>query len=220
MPDYIPRSDVDFNEWINNFMQELNSRVDTLGITDAEFTALDTAHGAWGNAYDIHKRAQTAAATASQQKQAARETFVSAVRPVIARTQMHPNMQDADRNALGITVRSTERAPAPTPTTRPIAQVDTSQRLRHTISFSDETTPSRRGKPEGVRGCEIWVKIGDPAPVDASEADFLAFDTASPYVSDYSGADAGKTAHYMLRWVNTREEKGPWSTTVSATIPA
>lgn len=71
-----------------------------------------------------------------------------------------------------------------------------------------------------MRGCEIWVKVGDPAPTDPSQLSFLALDTASPYVAEYDGADAGKTAHYMLRWVNTREEKGPWSQTVSATIPA
>jgi hypothetical protein len=31
-------------------------------------------------------------------------------------------------------------------------------------------------------------------------------------------ADAGKTARYMLRWVATTGEKGPWSETASATI--
>jgi hypothetical protein len=33
-------------------------------------------------------------------------------------------------------------------------------------------------------------------------------------------ADAGKTAHYMLRWVRTTEEKGPWSETAGATVEA
>ena len=31
---------------------------------------------------------------------------------------------------------------------------------------------------------------------------------------------ANKVAHYKLRWVNTRGEKGPWSETASATIGA
>jgi predicted phage tail protein len=43
--------------------------------------------------------------------------------------------------------------------------------------------------------------------------------TATPYLTDSAGADAGKTAHYWLRWVNTRGEAGPWSDTISATIP-
>jgi hypothetical protein len=97
--------------------------------------------------------------------------------------------------------------------------VDTSQRLRHTITFADETTPNTRAKPDGVRGCEIWSKVGD-APASLSELSFLALDTASPYVIDYQMSDAGKAAHYMLRWANPRGEQGPWSQTVTATIPA
>jgi hypothetical protein len=67
-------------------------------------------------------------------------------------------------------------------------------------------------------GCEIWVKVGDPVPTDPSQLRFLATDTRTPYVAEYSGEDAGKTAHSMLRWVNTKGEQGPWSQTVSATI--
>ncbi len=40
------------------------------------------------------------------------------------------------------------------------------------------------------------------------------------HVPDCTGTDANKIAHYMLRWVNTRGEKGPWSETASATIGA
>jgi hypothetical protein len=36
----------------------------------------------------------------------------------------------------------------------------------------------------------------------------------------FSGGDGGKNAHYILRWVNTRGQKGPWSEVVSATINA
>lgn len=36
----------------------------------------------------------------------------------------------------------------------------------------------------------------------------------------FDGADASKTAHYMLRRVNTRGDKGPWSETASTTIAA
>ena len=67
-------------------------------------------------------------------------------------------------------------------------------------------------------GCEIWVKIGTTPPADSSECTFLALDTASHYTAEYPGADAGKTAYYMLRWVTTRGDKGPWSETLAATI--
>ncbi len=99
-------------------------------------------------------------------------------------------------------------------------RVHTSQRLRHVIVFVDELTPTRKAKPAGVMGAEVWVKVGDPAPTDPSELTFLSLDTRTPYTADYAGGDANKVAHYMLRWVNTRGEKGPWSETASATIGA
>ena len=102
--------------------------------------------------------------------------------------------------------------------TRPVGVVDTSERLRHTIKFFDESTPQSRAKPSGVMGCEIWVKLGDTAPADPNELQFLGLDTATPYMAEYAGDQGGKKAHYMLRWVTTRGDKGPWSETVSATI--
>ena len=55
-------------------------------------------------------------------------------------------------------------------------------------------------------------------PAGSSELTFLSVDTRTPDVADYPGEDGGKTAHYMLRWVATTGEKGPWSETSSATI--
>ena len=47
----------------------------------------------------------------------------------------------------------------------------------------------------------------------------LAVDMRTPS-TDFDGADGGKQAHYMLRWVNTRGETGPWSETATARIGA
>ncbi len=70
-----------------------------------------------------------------------------------------------------------------------------------------------------MAGCEIWVKVGGTPPADASELTYVATDTATPYLAEYPGAKAGQMATYCLRWVNTRNERGPWSEPVSATIP-
>jgi len=40
-----------------------------------------------------------------------------------------------------------------------------------------------------------------------------------PKLEEYTAAQVGQTAIYMLRWVSTHNEKGPWSEPVSATIP-
>jgi hypothetical protein len=88
-------------------------------------------------------------------------------------------------------------------------------RLEHTISFTDQD--GSVAKPDGVRGCQIWFKIGEPA-IDPSELSYMTTDTASPFTYQYNGVNAGKTVYYWLRWENTRGETGPWSDVVMATI--
>ena len=101
--------------------------------------------------------------------------------------------------------------------------VDFSKRLRHTLRYVDESTPTRRARPHGVIGAEVWVKVsapGDPPPSDPGELKFLLLSTRTPAVAEFPGPDGGKTAHYMVRWLSTRGEAGPWSETASATIGA
>jgi hypothetical protein len=120
-----------------------------------------------------------------------------------------------DRNTLNLQERSTTRTPVAVPSTKPIGQVDTSRRLEHTISFTNEDGSA--AKPSGVRGCQIWFKIADPA-IDPSELSYMATDTATPYTHQFNGEFAGKNVYYWLRWENTRGEAGPWSDVVMATI--
>ena len=94
----------------------------------------------------------------------------------------------------------------------------------------NEATPTRRGKPEGVIGAEVWFKLVDsssapPAapPVhigDPASFSFLTLTTRPTVRSEFRVADGGKMAVYMLRWVSTRGDKGPWSDVAKATVAA
>jgi len=78
--------------------------------------------------------------------------------------------------------------------------------------------PTSKAKPAGVRGCQVGVKIGAAPPASASDLQYLATDTRTPYVAGFDQADAGKTAYDWLRWENTKGETGPSSAVASATI--
>lgn len=218
--DYIPSSDSDFNTWLKNFNQYANANLAALGLVAADLAPLQTASTAWDTAYSDNITAQGAAQGARQTKDTARKDVEAQARPLVQRLQTAPTVKDSHRESLGMNVRSTTRTAAVAPTSRPVVMIDTSQRLQHTISFMDENTPNSRAKPGDVSGCEVWVKIGGTAPVDPSECTYLATDTRTPYTAVYDGADGGKTAFYMLRWVNSRGERGPWSQTAGATITA
>ena len=223
MADYIPGSDTDFQVWVANFDTYANAHLAELAIGLPDIAPIATGRTDFDTKMTGNVTAQQAAQSARQAKDSSRETLESAVRQLVKRLQASSSVDDAERAALGITIRDTIPTAAGGIDTRPIGTVDTSQRLRHEIRFSDEATPTSRAKPAGVMGCEIWVKVaatGEAPPADPDELNFVAMDTATPYIVEYDGADGGKTAHYMLRWVKSGGEKGPWSETISATITA
>ena len=218
--DYIPRGDAEFNGWLANFITYANANLVNLGLVAGDMTPVTTARTTWNSKYPAHIAAAAAAVSAREGKDAARVGVEAAVRPLVRRLQASASVDNSERAALGITVPDKEPSPVGPPTTRPVVTVDASQRLQHTIDFTDETTPTRRAKPAGVIGAEIGVKVDGPPPVDPGELTFLAVDTRAPYTRDYDGAQGSKPAHYMLRWVNSRGETGPWSETATATIGA
>lgn len=48
---------------------------------------------------------------------------------------------------------------------------------------------------------------------------FLATDSRTPYVASFDGGEANQIAHFIGRWMSTRNEPGPLSETVSSTVP-
>ena len=224
MADYIPTTDGTFGAWANNFMDYANGHLADLGLAAGDLTELANMQADYNVKMSDHITARQAAQSARQAKDDSRNKFKSAIRHLVRQLQASSAVDDPEREAMGITVADTIRtANTAKITTRPIGQVDTSQRLRHKIRFADESTPTKRAKPKGVMGCEIWVKVlaaGDVAPVGGDELSFVFMATASGHTVEYFGDDGGKTAHYMLRWVKSGGQKGPWSETISATITA
>jgi hypothetical protein len=71
--------------------------------------------------------------------------------------------------------------------TVPVATVDTSERLRHTIHFKDAAPGATKRKPKDVVGAEIWNKLDGPPPGSEKDCVFLALDTGTPYTAEAGG---------------------------------
>jgi hypothetical protein len=220
MADYIPVGDSEFGTWANTFLDYLTAAPASVGLVAADLTPFSDAITAYEGTMDSHVAAQNDARSKRQAKDDARIEAEAQARTLVRRVQAYPGTTDAMRLSMGLSVRDTVPSIASTAVladTRPLAVIDTSQRLRHAIDYRDSAT-GRRAKPPGIKGCEIWVRIGAAPVTPPTDMQFVVLDTASPYITEYDLADAGKTAYYMLRWVNSRNEKGPWSETVEATI--
>ena len=217
--DYIPHADATFDTWQINYVTYFVANAAALGFDPlGDVATINAAQTAWDGSYAAHTTAQAAAKSATSIKETDRDGLIDVVRAFTGQIQANPAITDVQRAALGITIADTIPTPVGPPTTRPVLEVDTSQRLQITVSFRDEFALDK-AKPDGVSGCEIWTKIGDPAPIDLDETAYQATDTRTPHLLSFDGADGGKTAHIIGRWVSTRGEPGPISETVSATIP-
>ncbi len=90
--------------------------------------------------------------------------------------------------ALGLTVRQ-QPGPIGPPTTAPICSIECGNRLQQVLRFVDSATPTRRGKPAGVLGVEIWNKVGTTPPTGEGDLRFVAVDTSAPYVMNFDAGD-------------------------------
>lgn len=241
---FIPRPDADAAAWAENFYWAMSDWWTEQGLDPAELKTVKDAIFTYVDLYTAHIAAQSAAEGARQAKDAQRRLMESLVRAKAAFVQSYPATTDAARALMGITVRepATRKTPSPTPTTRPSVSVEIPARLTHTLRLADSgaapgTGGGRGGKPPGVTGAEVWVKLVEPngqianRPMAKSEHasrelgdpatfSFLALTTRPTLRTEFKSIDGGKTAVYMLRWVNTRGEKGPWSEICSATVAA
>jgi hypothetical protein len=216
----IPHADSDFNDWLIIICEYINTNFAALGLTLAQNTALQALLTLWLTDYPAHKTGQATAASLTRAKDSTRQQIEELIRTLIATMQANTAVTNEMKAAMQITIKKETHTLSPVPATRPMASIDNKNRLEQTVHFYDESTPTSKAKPDGVRGCELWLKIGGAPPTGESEVKYVATDTKTPYLYHFLPEDAGKTAHWMFRWVNTRNEPGPWSETVSVTISA
>ncbi len=217
---YIPRPDAEFDGWQQNWVAYAAANAVALGLDPLlDIPAIQAAQTAWDADYDGHLTAQAAAQAARQAKDAERAAFVALLRSFSQQIQKRTGTTDEQRGGLGITILDTEPTPVPAPTTAPMLNIVTSERLRHVVEASKTAEEGGAlGKPAGVRGVQLWRKIGDPAPVNESELEFVSEFTRTRMTLDYQMSQGGLTVYYQARWVGTRGDAGPWGEMVSATV--
>jgi hypothetical protein len=209
--DYIPHNESDRRAWLVNFANQLSDSGISYGFTAPEVNAVSALVSAYDGACGSHIAAVQAAQAAKETKDDAMTPCLSAARDAAGRLQSHPLMDDAKRVTYGLTVRDAEPSPqAEPPLEPPQFAVDVRNRLQHVLRWGK--------RPPGMVGMEIYRKVDGPTPTDLSQCEFVALDTASPYMAEYTGAQAGKTVWYILRWAGRDGVKGPISETVAATV--
>jgi len=222
MADYIPGSDTQFSAWVDQFSLYLTAHYLEFGFTIDDLDAFDAEHPIWDTALSTHVTAQTMAKSACSAKNATRAEFEVMIRSMAARINAWPTTTDAQREAFGIKSSIPSGAPGSTIPSddKPFAIIDVSARLKHVMRVQNQTlTGTQKAKPANAIGCEVWRKIGE-APTGVADMEYVGLMMRNPYEMEYDSEEGGKMAHYVMRWVSSKGDKGSWSETESATIAA
>lgn len=217
---YIPTSEANFNTWVRHFEKQINEHPEEYRLSDERVAELHEWTEKWTEHYDQAVAARDASKAASRTKDETREKLTSVVRSVSRLIQANDRVSDAAREDAGLPVHKSSRTPVRVPTSSPVGYVMATEQLEHTLMYSDSSTPTRRARPSGVTCCEIFIHIGKDTPQDPDAYRLHSISTRSPDRISFKAEDAGKMASYLVRWVNTKGEVGPWSRPISAIVPA
>lgn len=216
MADFLTKlSDSQLDSVAEQISTKMTSAPSSYSATAGQATDLATKKDAFSSDLTTHVSAQAAARAGTLAKDASREALENAIRFLIKQAKLN-GISDESLAELGIPTEPESLLPSTA--TRPVGNVDTSQRFLHTIHFADEASPDSKRNPRGVLGGEVWQKIGGAPPADFKECIFRGLDTKTPYTWEFEAEDVGKMVHYMLRWRFRDESTSAWSETISATV--
>ncbi len=225
-----PRPDADFAAYMNTYYAAVEKFWSVQGFDESELKPLKEALSVWSAAFPAHVRAQAAAESARQSKDAARRTLEAEARPVTSFIQGFPKTTNADRATIGITIRAAGGGDVPMPASKPLIIVSDAGRCTHRLKLLDEgqshgseSRATKRARPRGVERAEVFVAFtptNAPAPADPRAYRYVQSVSDGSAVLSFESPQAGMQAHYLARWVTRRGAMGPWSETSSATIAA
>jgi hypothetical protein len=219
MPDYkyyIPREDAKYDEYAENFNNQLPPIATAIGGIPADLvTAVTDGYADWDVAFDAQTVAQNAALAATQVKDEARVTLSTAIRLVGQLLQKHPALTDAQRQTLGLTVPDLIKTP-----TSPDYVVSLAPPLllleprRGLVIVHFGVNPSNEklnAKPDAIAGANIWYRV------ESGPWAFVALDTNSPYNHNFAITEP-QNVEYRAQWVDKKGRSGIFSETAKCAV--
>jgi hypothetical protein len=219
--DYIPTRESVFHPWAKNLVSVSSGNYSRWQIPNTDVSNLSTSFTTYDAKYQTALNPATRTKPAVQAKNDAKKTFTGVLRKFTRRYLLYnPLVTNDDRDLLRLPIPDLTPTPVPPPKTWPNGTVDTSVHQRHTVHVTDsvEVHP-HGGLPSDAHGFETWCKVGGTMPASDEEFTYVNFSTTSSLTVNYPLDKVGQTVWYRFRWVNERNQPGPWSETVSAVIP-
>lgn len=216
--DYIPKSDDGFRNWLQNFSNLIQQDAARYGLQPPDAAVISGMYTDYNTVFALVQSPATRTPGLVLQKDAIKASSRASCRVYAQQIKANAGVSDQDKLQLGLHINDTTKTPVPVPASAPIMMINGSFSGEHMLRYADENTPASRRKPPGVQFIEVYMTIATGADPVQSHSTSLGLYGRQPIKVGQDQENAGKTATYFGRWVNTRGEKGPWSLPVAMQI--
>jgi hypothetical protein len=194
-----------------DFSSKISAAPTTSGLLAADATALASDNSAFAAAYNLATDPTTRTKVTVEDKDTKLAVLVARMRSYGKRINANPAVTNAQKTALGLTLKSTP-TPIPPPSTMPVVSVVSSFQRSVRMRLTDELTPNKGAKPAGVSEAEIFTHVGATAPVSADDWKYQGQATRSEFDITFPDIVASGTKVWIrARWCNERGQSGPVS---------
>jgi hypothetical protein len=208
--DYLPRNDAKLLAFARNLFSNLNQHAIEWNIDPNSYTEISQRTTAFEDALrkledPNHGKVDVLL------KNDIKKDLMKEIRSFLKEYIIYNHLvSQEDLLAIGIKPRDDTPSRSPVPTDIPVGEVDTSTHQQHTVHVKAGNLTGKTKPDKTVTGFELWRTMGDNPPKTDEEWTYVDFSSRSSMIVKYPLADVGKTIYYRFRWVNTRNEKGPW----------
>lgn len=213
---YIPSTDADFDVWLANFSVLLTAAPILYGLTAPDALIVAGVTASWHSAYLVATNPSTRTSPAVAAKDGARLTATGTVRTYATNISRNPGVSDLDKRNIGVNLPNNAPVPVPPITDVPALVLQPSGSGQAVLQYRSSSDPTRKAKPFGAIGIEIWRAVGNVAAVSPEAGNLLVTVTKSPVVTLNAPANNGQVMTFFGRWTarsgaGGMAYKGPWS---------
>jgi hypothetical protein len=164
---WLPSRDATLLQFASNFAQKVNLSPASYGLSSADAAAVAGLVASYSASYSAATNPATRTKTAIVGKDVAKKALAAEIRVLAKRVQCNPAVGVQQRTDLGLPIAAAP-SPIPAPADRPLVNLMSIRGRSHTIRLAAAAAPTRRAKPAGVHGAEIYSFVaagpGDAPP--------------------------------------------------------
>lgn len=208
--DYLPAKEAALLQWATTFGTYITANAVAVGLVAAQATAFNAALTAFHTSYNVTSNRETRSGAAVITKDEKKAALVALARQLVHIVQSFPATTNTQRAEMGITVPR-ERTPIPPPAFSPTADVKSVTGNSVLLQLHSSTSGTRRGKPEGVSGAQLFSYVGASPPTTAAGWHYEGGITrAGKILVEFDPSlPMGTKAFICAFWTNERNQSGP-----------